>query len=61
MTNYEKIKNMSVEEMAKIIFNSIRCNLNCPMYSACMKTKNVVCSHTVNIEKWLESEVYDER
>ncbi len=58
-TNYDRIRNMSVEEMAKFIKNTIE---DCEKY--CAFTKNGKC-HSFGIEDncakgiklWLESEV----
>lgn len=68
MTNYERIKNMSVEEMAIAIFNlyfTIN-GLNCE--KCCAYTTDEECNKTDNdgkgtcidgIKKWLESEVQE--
>ena len=56
MTNFEKIKAMSVEEMAEEIYTNVACrscNL-CPAEDICADAANG-CIHT--IEKYLESEV----
>lgn len=59
MTNYERIKNMSVEELAKFIndvatccFQTANCE-NCPIY--CIRDE-VYCSSST-IANWLNSEV----
>lgn len=68
MTNYGRIKNMSVEEMAIAIFNLdfIDNGLNCE--NCCAYTKDGECNKTDNdgkgtcidgIKKWLESEVQE--
>lgn len=54
MTNYEKIKNMSVEEMAKEL-NKVKC-------SHCIRKKSVECDFddipcVVGIRNWLNQEV----
>ena len=49
MTNYERIKNMSVEEMANLIDSFRNCG-HCRRYG-----NN--CFPTFNTEQWLESEV----
>lgn len=61
MTNYERIKNMSVEEMAKFIndvavccFQDANCE-NCPIY--CSRYE-VYCNSSI-ISKWLLSEVQE--
>ena len=53
-TNYDRIRNMSVEEIANMMFKLSDCEIrdckNCPLGS---------CQHCGNIEeikKWLESE-----
>ena len=56
MTNYDRIKAMSVEEMADALFAFKECNRNCPM----TKTQNrcyMICSEASVIKKWLEQEV----
>ena len=50
-TNYERIKNMSVEELAQLLNNFRSC-------SRCPKCGNN-CFPNLNIEQWLESEVTD--
>ena len=55
MTNFEKIKQMSVEEMAKTIdnaYNKNSCEVCCIYNGNC--TTNTTC--TVGIKQWLESE-----
>lgn len=61
MTNYEKIKNMSIEEMTVFfdnICNSILsdCSL-CPAYNLCRTGDNWSNECIKNINSWLESEV----
>lgn len=58
MTNFEKIKNMSVVEMAKLIndvavccFQNANCE-NCPIYCS----RDEVCCNSSTISKWLKSE-----
>lgn len=53
MTNYEKIKAMSVEEMADY-FNCLSCYCSCCPVCGCDMTLE---SCQKRIEKWLESEV----
>lgn len=59
MTNYERIKNMSVEELAKFIDNVAVCCFqtanceNCPIY--CSRDE-IYCSSST-ISKWLNCEV----
>lgn len=62
MTNYERIKSMSVEEMAKKIFeygSTYVCTLckNCYEKSICEKAKGTDCIQYIT--EWLESEVTD--
>ena len=66
MTNFDRIQNMSVDEMALVIFESDLSNMgvNCELHCAyavngkCYKTNNVgTCID--GIEKWLLSEVAD--
>lgn len=58
MTNCERIKNMSIEEIAKLIddvavccFQNANCE-NCPIY--CIR--NEVYCNSSTISKWLKSE-----
>ena len=53
MTNYEKIKNMTVEELARFLcFNKEPCK-RCAFHS-----NPCLCSDAVDVHrKWLESEV----
>ena len=43
MTNYEKIKAMSVEEMANAFYNIISCE-DCPFINQCVKKYSCYCS-----------------
>lgn len=54
MTNYERIKNMSIEEMADY-FNEIFDCRNCPNDMFLCEGNGYVC--TKYIKQWLESEV----
>ena len=50
MTNYDRIKSMSVEEMADALFAFKECNRNCPM----TKTQNrcyMICAEASVIKK----------
>lgn len=51
MTNFERIKNMSVEEYAKHIFRLIDCRY-CPIYCTNGNCKDA-------IEQWLKDEAED--
>lgn len=48
MTNYEKIKNMTIEEMADLLNDFSAC-------SRCRKKGNS-CFPVSNVEQWLQSE-----
>ena len=53
MTNYERIKNMSVEEMANLLDYLGKCPTNANIYSDdCFNTTCIDCQ-----SKWIESEV----
>lgn len=55
MTNFEKIKQMSVEEMAKCFYShSTNCN-SCFLFNFCVENDGLGCIEV--FEKWLESEV----
>ena len=57
MTNYEKIKAMSVEEMAELLrcfcLNSVCCD-DCPLDGIC---PSACCEFKHTWKNWLESEV----
>ena len=57
MNNFEKIKQMTIEEMAKlffdIAFNDYLCNNYCTSPENCAGTTNEC---TLGIKQWLESE-----
>ena len=55
MTTYEKIKAMSVEEMAEQISNIGECWNNCPARHICDDCRDMCCIDVVT--KWLKSEV----
>ena len=52
MTNFERIKNMSVEDFAKILFSS--CTEEIDGNASCYQCKNKVCEECVI--DWLNSE-----
>ena len=54
MTNFEKIKNMSVEELAKISNELIDCDA-CPIQEFCRRVEEIKCSKVW--EQWFKSEV----
>lgn len=54
MTNYERIKSMSIDEMADY-FNEIFDCTNCPNDMYLCESNGYVC--TKYIKRWLESEV----
>lgn len=55
MTNFEKIKNMSVEELANELDKGFSC-YGCPIREFCDKNKKKTKCRTV-WKKWLRSEV----
>ena len=62
ITNYERIKNMSVEEMAKFMF-WVK-NRGCVEGRFCSECQDCICYEDdeiclCGIEKWLNSEVDD--
>ena len=58
MTNFEKIKQMSVEEMARAMCTTLYgCGL-CLALGSCDIDDDLSCSETY--EKWLESEVEED-
>lgn len=56
MTNYEKIKNMSIDEMADFIDNDNCCACCIYAYKGCSLSKD--CRN--GIRQWLESEAEQE-
>lgn len=52
MTNYEKIKNMTIDEMADMICNQQTGCGCCRHYIDCVQSRNM----GLGIKKWLESE-----
>jgi hypothetical protein len=54
MTNYERIMNMSVEEMAEAIGTYVSCE-SCPARNSCSCSTDVSCDE--DVKRWLESEV----
>ena len=57
MTNFEKIKNMSTEELAEKLNESFACD-RCPISEFCdKKTSTQYMSCTGVWEQWLKSEV----
>lgn len=55
-TNYDQIKNMTVDEMAEFLFEYGDCDF-CPVSSKCKIRNYENCKK--NIKKWLESEVVE--
>ena len=54
MTNYEKIKNMTVEELARFLANRNQTDcINCPCFGEVCNENS--CDNALKI--WLESEV----
>ena len=56
MTNYDRIKAMSVEEMADALFAFKECNKDCPIGKN-RKHCYMLCDSESAIKKWLEMEV----
>ena len=56
MTNYDRIKAMSIEEMADALLAFKECNKNCPIGKN-RKYCYMLCDSASVIKKWLESEV----
>ncbi len=52
MTNYEKVKDMSIGEMARILCDNTNC-IYCKFYDICCGIDEEVNGY----RKWLESEV----
>lgn len=64
MTNFEKIKNMSVDEMADKLVITFCCDYHCPIRELCDEddqslTPTPSCGSMWRM--WLESEVKDEK
>lgn len=55
MTNFEMIKNMSVEELAKQLFEPITVCGYCPARNVCKQLELSNCQRA--FEQWLKSEV----
>lgn len=55
MTNFEKIKNMSVEEMADKLVTVFDC-ARCPARKFCAENKQIMECESV-LKKWLKSDV----
>lgn len=58
MTNYEKMKAMTVEEMAHKMANQCYGCGRCPAIKCCDINDTLSCEETY--EKWLESEVEED-
>jgi hypothetical protein len=61
MTNYERIKAMTVNEMAEMfeeIFSYFKSCGHCIAFGICMDAGNCGCE--VTAKKWLESEVHED-
>ncbi len=54
MTNFEKIKSMSVAKLAKKLDETFMCG-DCPIKPFCDETKIIACKSVW--KKWLKSEV----
>lgn len=55
MTNYERIKSMSIDEMAEFLCDNFKCNI-CPAFDGnyCPNSNLKICSKAM--KKYLESE-----
>ena len=56
MTNHERIKQMTAEELAAALKAFQDCSANCPMANG-KKNCDLVCLYEDRIVKWLESKV----
>ena len=56
VTNYDRIKSMSVEEMANALFAFKECNKDCPIVKH-RKHCYMLCDSESAIKKWLEQEI----
>ena len=54
MTNFEKLKNMSVDEMVDKLDKVFNCN-SCPIEVFCSENRKIITCKSV-WEKWLKSE-----
>lgn len=54
-TNYERIKNMTVEEMAELFSNCVLCN-DCPASKICDIETVTIDECPKIFEQWLQSE-----
>lgn len=59
MTNFEKIKNMSVDEMAKKLDELFTCE-RCPITEFCNKNEKIKKCKSI-WEKWLKSEYVEKK
>lgn len=58
MTNFEKIKNMSIEEIADKLDGLVSSCECCPVEVFCRKNKKIIACKTV-WKNWLKREDYD--
>ena len=57
MTNYERIKNMSIDEMARFL-----CSNEQPCKRCAFKNKPCLCSDAIEVHlKWLEDEADEQK
>lgn len=56
MTNHERLKQMTAEELAAALYAYKECAANCPMAKG-EKHCYTICAEEDVIRKWLESEV----
>ena len=59
MTNFEKIKQMSVEEMATFLYCYKECSYKCLVSKGCKDCRKR-CETEISIKEWLESEVQED-
>lgn len=58
MTNFEKIKNMNIDELAEKLDESFACD-HCPIWIFCDEINSTHTTCTGAWKKWLESGVKD--
>lgn len=59
MTNYERIKQMGLEEMAGFVYGILNTCRNVGDCAACRYFDGKACADKAETKKWLESEVTD--
>ncbi len=58
MTNFEKIKAMSVEEMAEYLYRNVADCEMCPAMKSCKAPTDIACKRT--LLEWLEREAEED-